>query len=198
MIVQKDFSPDGWLGIIVGSKIYINFTKSNFEDSMKQLLQQISLVTEKRDSLTKKTGAKFDSLPIKRPTQDSHTKINNSAQQKSTNYNFYQESPVEIPHQNNEKMKNHAYIESLKPKLDSLSITQPIIASNSFTGINNIAQQNATNQNFHQENLKSIPDEKEFSSLPLKYDNSSNSHDFYNQANKKNSSDFSKIEFMNF
>jgi hypothetical protein len=179
LIVQKDFSPDGWLGIIVGSKIYINFTKSNFEDSMKHLLQQISLVTEKRDSLTKKTGPKLDSLPLKHPT----------------NYNFHQESPVEIPQQNNEIMKNSACMESLTPKFDSLSIKQPAIASNSFTIINNIGQKTAIK---NEENLKSSTDEKDFSSLPLKSDNSSNSHDFNNQQNKKNSSDFSKLEFMKF
>lgn len=43
--MQKGYKPNGWLGLVAGTKIYIDFTKNTFEESMKLLEQQISLQT---------------------------------------------------------------------------------------------------------------------------------------------------------
>jgi hypothetical protein len=35
--MQKNYVPDGWLGIILGSKIFVNFSKYPFEECMRRL-----------------------------------------------------------------------------------------------------------------------------------------------------------------
>lgn len=53
LIMQKDYRPDGWLGIILGKKIYINFT-NNFDDSMTSLNQELTkvLTIDQKSKLT--------------------------------------------------------------------------------------------------------------------------------------------------
>jgi hypothetical protein len=35
--MQKSYVPDGWLGIILGSKIYVNFIKNPFDECIRKL-----------------------------------------------------------------------------------------------------------------------------------------------------------------
>jgi hypothetical protein len=42
LIMQKNYEPDGWLGIILGSKIYVNFTRYPFDDCMRRLKSELS------------------------------------------------------------------------------------------------------------------------------------------------------------
>jgi hypothetical protein len=42
LIMQKSFKPDGWLGLILGSKIFIDFTKYEFEECFRRLKNEIS------------------------------------------------------------------------------------------------------------------------------------------------------------
>ena len=35
--MQKDYKPDGWLGIILGSKIFVNFTRYEFNECIRRL-----------------------------------------------------------------------------------------------------------------------------------------------------------------
>jgi hypothetical protein len=42
LIMQPDFMPDGWLGILLGAKMYIDFPKYGFEKSMDKLIGEIS------------------------------------------------------------------------------------------------------------------------------------------------------------
>lgn len=39
--MQKNYVPDGWLGILMGSKIYINFTKNTFPECISRLNSEI-------------------------------------------------------------------------------------------------------------------------------------------------------------
>jgi hypothetical protein len=46
--MQSDYVPDGWLGLILGSKIYVDFTlvKYPFDESMDKLKGQLNLILE--------------------------------------------------------------------------------------------------------------------------------------------------------
>ena len=45
LIMQKGYeNVDGWLGMIMGDRIYINFMKYNFVEAIKRLLAQVSLL----------------------------------------------------------------------------------------------------------------------------------------------------------
>ena len=46
VIMQKGYhNVDGWLGFIIGDKIFIDFTKYSFDESVKRLKNQINLIT---------------------------------------------------------------------------------------------------------------------------------------------------------
>ena len=44
LLMQKGYKPDGWLGIIVGSKIFIDFTKLEFSSAVNELNRNLNLV----------------------------------------------------------------------------------------------------------------------------------------------------------
>lgn len=50
LVMQKAYKPDGWLGIILGSKIYIDFTKYEFEDCMRRLKKEMVALFNKKYS----------------------------------------------------------------------------------------------------------------------------------------------------
>jgi hypothetical protein len=41
LILQKSYHPDGWLGFILGSKIYIDYTKYSFEECSSRLQKEL-------------------------------------------------------------------------------------------------------------------------------------------------------------
>lgn len=41
LIMQKNYQPDGWLGLILGAKIYVNFTKYEYDECLKRLFHEI-------------------------------------------------------------------------------------------------------------------------------------------------------------
>lgn len=44
LIMESDYMPDGWLGIILGARIYINFKKYSFKEAADRLLREINSV----------------------------------------------------------------------------------------------------------------------------------------------------------
>ena len=50
LLMQKGYKPDGWLGIIVGSKIFIDFTKLEFGTAMNELNRNLNLVLKSNAS----------------------------------------------------------------------------------------------------------------------------------------------------
>ena len=44
LIMQADYNPDGWLGIILGSKIFVNFKRYPFEECMRRLLIELRAI----------------------------------------------------------------------------------------------------------------------------------------------------------
>ncbi|CAF3443662.1 unnamed protein product, partial [Rotaria sp. Silwood2] len=43
LIMEKKYRPDGWLGFICASKLYVDFTKTDFEQAFQKLISQIQL-----------------------------------------------------------------------------------------------------------------------------------------------------------
>ena len=41
LIMQQNYKPDGWLGIILGSKIFVNFTKYDYQECLKRVNHEI-------------------------------------------------------------------------------------------------------------------------------------------------------------
>ena len=41
VMLQRDYKMDGWLGALVGSKLYIDFTKVNFKQAYGRLMEQV-------------------------------------------------------------------------------------------------------------------------------------------------------------
>ncbi|RNA01000.1 hypothetical protein BpHYR1_043721 [Brachionus plicatilis] len=41
LIMQQNYKPDGWLGIILGSKIFVNFTKYEYDECLKRVNHEI-------------------------------------------------------------------------------------------------------------------------------------------------------------
>ena len=65
LIMQENYKPDGWLGIILGAKIFVNFTKYSFEESMRRLGAEIRpLLTPKQVSYIFKEPLATELKPI--------------------------------------------------------------------------------------------------------------------------------------
>jgi hypothetical protein len=45
LIVQKSYKADGWLGLIMGSKIFVYFTKYDYQECMRRLLKELTPFT---------------------------------------------------------------------------------------------------------------------------------------------------------
>ena len=41
-MMQRKYDPDGWLGIIVGDELYIDFAKYDFDTAYKMLIKQLA------------------------------------------------------------------------------------------------------------------------------------------------------------
>ena len=48
LIMQERYKPDGWLGMILGSKIFVDFTKYDMEESMRRLRHEIENIFSKQ------------------------------------------------------------------------------------------------------------------------------------------------------
>jgi len=54
LILEADYRPDGWLGIILGAKIFVNFLKYSFEESTRRLLAEVSSLCASNSQATSK------------------------------------------------------------------------------------------------------------------------------------------------
>jgi hypothetical protein len=52
LVMENKYRPDGWLGFICASKMYVDFTKSDFDQAFQKLISQIQL--HHRTSITSK------------------------------------------------------------------------------------------------------------------------------------------------
>ena len=66
LILQDNYKPDGWLGIILGAKIFVNFTKYSFEECSKRLQSEIlKLTTDNKKTFEKVTMKPMSTAPTK-------------------------------------------------------------------------------------------------------------------------------------
>jgi len=56
LIMEKGYKPDGWLGIILGSKIVIDFTKYEFDECFNRLLKELVQHCKADDQLKAKAN----------------------------------------------------------------------------------------------------------------------------------------------
>ena len=63
--MEHKYRPDGWLGLICASKLYVDFTKSDFDEVFQKLIAQIQLHQRKQSLLpsTTKHEEKQSSIP---------------------------------------------------------------------------------------------------------------------------------------
>jgi hypothetical protein len=78
VIMQKGYhNVDGWLGFIIGDKIFIDFTKYSFEDSLTRLKNQINMITNPQKSKIQNIAPTY-AAPI--PTQNQTQSLNSNNQ----------------------------------------------------------------------------------------------------------------------
>lgn len=41
LMMERYYKPDGWLGFVIGDKLYIDFSKFEFDDAYKSLMKEI-------------------------------------------------------------------------------------------------------------------------------------------------------------
>lgn len=44
ILLQAKYKPDGWLGLILGTRFYVDFTKNNFQWNMQRLINEIQVI----------------------------------------------------------------------------------------------------------------------------------------------------------
>ncbi|CAF3368313.1 unnamed protein product, partial [Rotaria sp. Silwood2] len=44
LVLERNYRPSGWLGIIMGGKMYHNFTKLDFDETFDQLVKEIDRI----------------------------------------------------------------------------------------------------------------------------------------------------------
>jgi small nuclear ribonucleoprotein (snRNP)-like protein len=54
LILQENYKPDGWLGLILGAKMFVNFKKYSFEECSKRLQSELSKLSLSSDESFKK------------------------------------------------------------------------------------------------------------------------------------------------
>lgn len=42
--MQNDFTADGWLGLIIGGKLYVDFAQMSFEQAFHQLIREVETI----------------------------------------------------------------------------------------------------------------------------------------------------------
>ena len=87
--MQKDYVPDGWLGIILGSKIFIHYMKYSFEECTKRLLAEItSMSSLKEDTNIKKVSVSA----VRAVAKFHHTEEEAQKENNPTNWTYEQVS----------------------------------------------------------------------------------------------------------
>jgi hypothetical protein len=72
-------SVDGWLGFIIGDKIFVDFTKYSLDDSLKKLKTQIELNVYKKEEISKQElNASIPVLTVEKMSFNNNNNNNNN------------------------------------------------------------------------------------------------------------------------
>ncbi|CAF0725053.1 unnamed protein product [Didymodactylos carnosus] len=70
LIAQANWKPTGWLGIILGQKLYINFAKKTFDIAYKEMLAEVKANTETAADDEQRRRGSAKPLPIESPVKE--------------------------------------------------------------------------------------------------------------------------------
>lgn len=76
LVLRQGYKPDGWLGLMIGSRIYIDFGRHDFDTACEKLITEINLQRKKKVSLTAIDTAEPESIPEKPITESNPNVIN--------------------------------------------------------------------------------------------------------------------------
>lgn len=80
LIMQKNYVPDGWLGLILGAKIFINFSKYEFDECMRKLRNEIKNLVWPSTTTTTQT----QSIQVNNTTSNTSNNQDNYARKSLT------------------------------------------------------------------------------------------------------------------
>ncbi|CAF4169586.1 unnamed protein product [Rotaria sordida] len=60
LVMEKKYRPDGWLGFICASKLYVDFTKTDFEQAFQKLISQIQFHRQQTSSVSSSSIMKYE------------------------------------------------------------------------------------------------------------------------------------------
>ncbi|CAF1335052.1 unnamed protein product, partial [Didymodactylos carnosus] len=111
--VKKKFKADGWLGILISGKIYIDFTKTSFDDAFTKLLDEIQHHQQKElFTLNIATNSSVNvEQQITERSFTSYTDKNIECWTKEDVSNFFKDEPLHIMKPLFENMDGQALIE---------------------------------------------------------------------------------------
>jgi len=93
LVMEKKYRPDGWLGFICASKMYVDFTKTDFEQAFQKLISQIQFHQRQIPSTSSSLTMKHEN---KEPlSHDDGTTSTVNAQAHAHENNISQHSQVE-------------------------------------------------------------------------------------------------------
>lgn len=78
LIVRQGYRADGWLGLIIGSRIYIDFAGKDFKRASDLLLKEITLQRENQSTVISQSSSNANQLLAAPPTEDRSTVANTS------------------------------------------------------------------------------------------------------------------------
>ena len=84
LVMENKYRPDGWLGLICASKMYVDFTKLEFEVAFQKLLAQIQLFRQQQSAGQSNGNL---SRPLEKQEQFSHERRSSSVRQVGRNLN---------------------------------------------------------------------------------------------------------------
>jgi len=63
LILEPDYQPDGWLGFMLGTKLYYKFEENNFDSKMKDLFREVDTFTRPQKLVKENSGVGVGILP---------------------------------------------------------------------------------------------------------------------------------------
>ncbi|CAF4113270.1 unnamed protein product [Rotaria sordida] len=60
ILLQKHYKPDGWLAFLIGSLLYIDFTKYEYSKALDMLLKELKMIDIRNKTLTKSIQSKLN------------------------------------------------------------------------------------------------------------------------------------------
>lgn len=93
--MQKNYVPDGWLGLILGAKIFINFSKYEFDECMRKLRNEIKNLVWPSTTTT----MQIPSIQVNNTTSNNTSNNQDSYARKSLTLSMINQTQTKHPQQ---------------------------------------------------------------------------------------------------